>query len=120
MRRLFAILCFSLVSAASAGDLRDPMRPSGAAPATPRAAAPASLRLEGVIAGAEMVAIVNGRVVRTGDVVASAKVIKIFAHGVRVLRAGRVQTLELTGTRPVANISVARSGDTKKPEAKVP
>jgi hypothetical protein len=96
------------------------MRPAGAAPAAARAASVASLKLEGVIAGAEMVAIINGRVLRTGDMVAGAKVIEISSGAVRVLRAGRMQTLELPGHNAVANVSVARSCSTKKPEAKLP
>lgn len=92
---------------AQAQELRDPMRPPGATPAAPRAAGPAALRLEGIIAGTERVAIVNGRVARVGDVVAGATILEILADGVRLTRGGRVQTLLLPGERMVAPVRVA-------------
>jgi hypothetical protein len=114
------LVAASLAAATPAGELRDPMRPPGATAAAPRAAPVAALKLEGVIAGADMVAIINGRVLRTGESIAGAKVIEISTGSVRVLRAGRLQTLELAGHRAVANVSVARSVSTKKSEAKLP
>jgi hypothetical protein len=99
-------LLLLMMSAAHPGDLRDPMRPPGSAPVA-RAAGPAAIRLEGVISGAIRVAIVNGRVVNVGDVVAGATILEVLADGVRFTRGGRVQTLMLTGERAVAIERVA-------------
>jgi MSHA biogenesis protein MshK len=118
--RLIA-LCALIVAAAAgrvfAGELRDPMRPAGAPAAAAAAAArPApvsSLKLEGVIAGEQRVAIVNGRLVRAGDLVAGARILEVLAHGVRYERAGKVQTLTLAVTPANTNVRVARSD--KKP-----
>jgi hypothetical protein len=117
------VLCAVIASAGAdrvlAGDLQDPMRPSGAsaAPAAPRAAAVSSLKLEGVIAGEQRVAIINGRLVRAGDIIAGARILEIFAHGVRYERAGKTQTLTLPLARATAGVRVARSPKDKAPEA---
>jgi hypothetical protein len=103
-----------LTGMARAGELRDPMRPAGAATA-PTASRPApvnSLKLEGVIAGAQRVAIINGRLVRVGDTIAGAKILEVFAQGVRYERAGKVQMLTLPVARANAGVRVVRS----KPE----
>jgi hypothetical protein len=113
----------ALIAAAAAGrlfaaDLRDPMRPSGSPAAAPaaRAQAPATLKLEGVIAGEKFVAIVNGRLVRTGDVIAGARILEVFAGGVRYERSGKVSTLTLPAARAHAAVRVARSSNDKAPE----
>ena len=116
MRHLaFAALCILLlVGIARGGELRDPMRPAGA-PAAAAASRPApvySLKLEGVIAGTQRVAIINGRLVRAGDTIAGAKILEVFAQGVRYERAGKVQMLTLPVTRADAGVRVVRS----KPE----
>jgi hypothetical protein len=97
MRRILiaSLLLLAAVTVASAQTFRDPMRPMGAAPAVARAAAPAALRLEGVINGAERVAIVSGRVVRAGDQVLGVTILEVFPTGVRYSRAGKVLTLML-------------------------
>jgi hypothetical protein len=124
MRSALRILAIgALIAAAAAGrlfaaELRDPMRPSGspaAAPA-PRAQAPSTLRLEGVIAGGKFVAIVNGRLVRAGDVIAGARILEVFASGVRYERAGKVSILTLPAARAHAAVRVARSSNDKAPE----
>ena len=109
------ILCAALMltGMARAGELRDPMRPAGApAAAAPRPAPVYSLKLEGVIVGAQRVAIINGRLVRAGDTIAGAKILEVFAQGVRYERAGKVQMLTLPVTRADAGVRVVRS----KPE----
>jgi hypothetical protein len=114
-------LCFTLFGGLQAGELRDPMRPSGAptAASAPRAHAPAAatLKLEGVIGGERRVAIINGRLVRAGDVVAGARILEVFAAGVRYERAGKVSTLTLPVARAHAAVRVARSSNDKAPEA---
>ena len=96
------------------------MRPAGAAPAPARAAAPAALRLEGVINGAERVAIVSGRLVRAGDVVQGATILEVLANGVRLSRAGRIQTLVLPAEPVIGTVRVVRSYEAKASEAKKP
>lgn len=110
-------VCFAMITAGAvsrAEGFRDPMRPVGVAPA----AAPQpvySLKLEGVIAGVKRVAIVNGRLVRAGDVVAGARIVEVFANGVRFERAGKTQTLTLPTAQSHSTVRVARSES--KPEA---
>jgi sRNA-binding protein len=94
---------------------RDPMRPAGVAPAAARAAAPTALKLEGVIAGLERVAIVNGRLVRAGDSVAGATILEVLADAVRYSRAGRIQLLVLPLEPVIGTIRVARSPEAQKP-----
>ena len=118
--RLRILALCALIALAAAGrlfgaELRDPMRPSGTAPASAVAAArPApvrSLKLEGVIAGETRVAIVNGRLVRAGDVVAGARILEVTQHGVLYERAGKVQTLTLAVTPANTHVRVARSDE---------
>ena len=111
MRKILIVSLLLLAAAkvVSAQAFRDPMRPAGATPAPTRAAAPAALRLEGVIDGAQRVAIVNGRVVRAGDVVNGAQVLEILPHGVRLSRAGKVQLLMLPAESMPGSIRVAEA-----------
>jgi hypothetical protein len=111
LKLLLAALLVS--SCANAQSVRDPMRPAGAAPAA-RPSGPAALRLEGIIAGAVRVAIVNGSVVAPGDSIAGARILEVMADGVRYSRGGRIQTLVLPGIRP-ATVRVARSPEATKP-----
>lgn len=119
MKQVIRILCLCVAMLAAgavsqAEGFRDPMRPAGAAPAPARQPV-YSLKLEGVIAGPTRVAIVNGRLVRAGDVIAGARIIEIFATGVRFERAGKTQTLTLPTVQSNAAVRVARSE--QKPEA---
>jgi hypothetical protein len=110
-------LCLAMLSAGAASraqEFRDPMRPAGVAPVAARQPV-YSLKLEGVIAGVKRVAIVNGRLVRTGDVVAGARIVEVFANGVRYERAGKTQTLTLPAAQSQSTVRVARSEP--KPEA---
>jgi len=113
--RIVAVCALVAAAAAGrvfAGELRDPMRPSGA-PAAARAAPVYSLKLEGVIAGEKRVAIVNGRLVRAGDSIAGARILEVFANGVRFERGGKIQTMTLATAPANTNVRVARSD--KKP-----
>jgi hypothetical protein len=107
------MMCVSLMAAAShAEPLRDPMRPAGSAPAAraaPRALAAPSLKLEGVIIGDRPVAIINGRLVRAGDVLAGARILEVFANGVRCERAGKTFTLNLAAAHTNSAVRIARS-----------
>jgi hypothetical protein len=110
-------LCLAMWSAGAvsrAETLRDPMRPAGTASVAPRQPV-YSLKLEGVIAGAKRVAIVNGRLVRAGDVVSGARIVEVFANGVRYERAGKTHTLMLPVAQSLSTVRVARS--VPKPEA---
>jgi MSHA biogenesis protein MshK len=102
-----SLLVLAIAKVASAQTFRDPMRPAGAAPAPVRVAAPPALRLEGVIGGAERVAIVCGRVVRAGDVVNGATVLEVLSNGVRLSRAGKVQLLTLPAEPVPGSVRVA-------------
>jgi hypothetical protein len=107
--RMALYCCAALLFAdAGAQELRDPMRPPGAAPAA-RARAPSALKLEGVIKGPVRVAIVNGRLVRAGDSIAGAKIIEVLIDGVRYSRGDRVHSLQLPGSRTLAITRVAAS-----------
>jgi hypothetical protein len=59
------------------------------------------------------VAIINGRLVRAGDSIAGARIVEVFATGVRYERAGKIQTLTLASAPANTNVRVARSD--KKP-----
>jgi MSHA biogenesis protein MshK len=107
-----SLLLLAIAKVASAQTFRDPMRPAGAAPAPVRAAAPAPLRLEGVINGAQRVAIVSGRLVRAGDVVNGATVLEVLQNGVRLSRAGKVLSLTLPAEPMPGSVRVAEA---KKP-----
>lgn len=114
MRKILVASLFLLAVAkvASAQTFRDPMRPAGVAPAPMRAAVPAALRLEGIINGAQRVAIVSGRVVHAGDTVNGAQVLEVLPNGVRLSRAGKVQLLTLPVEPMPGSIRVAEA---KKP-----
>ncbi len=103
-------LCAALLLAgiAPAGELRDPMRPAGA-PAAVRPAPVHTLKLEGIIAGARRVAIINGRLVRAGDTINGARILEVFAHGVRYERAGKIQTLSLPVAHANTGVRVVRT-----------
>ena len=122
MRRILVASLFLLAVAklASAQTFRDPMRPAGAAPAPVRAAAPAALRLEGVIQGPVRVAIVSGRMVRAGDVVNGATVLEILPNGVRLSRAGKLQLLTMSAESMPGSVRVVRSLEASASEAKKP
>jgi hypothetical protein len=115
-----SLLVLAIAKVASAQTFRDPMRPAGAAPAATRVAAPAALRLEGVIQGPTRVAIVSGRMVRPGDVVNGATVLEILPNGVRLSRAGKMQLLTLPAESLSGSVRVVRSLEASASEAKKP
>ena len=106
-----------LTGGVHADNVRDPMRPAGASRAAAKPATPHTLKLEGVIAGGIRVAIVNGRLVRAGDSIGGARIVEVFANGVRYERAGKITTLTLPGAHASSAVRVARS---EKPEADKP
>ena len=122
MRKIlvFSLLVLAIAKVASAQTFRDPMRPAGATPAPVHAAAPAALRLEGVIHGPALVAIVSGRLVRAGDTVNGATVLEVLPNGVRLSRAGKIQTLTLPTEPVIGSVRVARSYEAQASEAKKP
>ncbi|HEU4780121.1 MAG TPA: hypothetical protein VFS58_09585 [Steroidobacteraceae bacterium] len=115
-----ALRCFCLTlllaASAQAQNVRDPMRPPGATPAaSSRPRVSTTLKLEGVISGSVRVAIINGRLVRTGDEVAGARILEILHDGVRYSRAGKVQSLLLPDVRALAITRLASSPEANKP-----
>lgn len=90
-----ALLLSLLGTQANADGLADPTRPPGATRRT-TAEALQPLRVEAVLRSAERrLAIVNGKVVRTGDRVSGVLILEILDDGVRYLRDGRTQTVRL-------------------------
>jgi hypothetical protein len=106
-----SLFLLALAKVASAQTFRDPMRPAGAGPAPARVAAPAALRLEGVIQGPARVAIVSGRLVSAGDTVNGATVLEVLPNGVRLSRAGKTQILTLPAEPEIGSMRVARSNE---------
>ena len=97
MRALLAtavIVTAVLASPARAGDLRDPMRPATMPASTiSRPSAIVPLKLEAVMSSAHSrLAIVDGKVVRTGDRVSGALITEITADSIRYSRGGKEQT----------------------------
>jgi hypothetical protein len=115
-----SLLLLAIAKVASAQTFRDPMRPAGAAAAPVHAAAPAALRLEGVIQGPARVAIVSGHLVQAGDVVNGATVLEVLPTGVRLSRAGKIQILTLSAEPQIGSVRVARSYEATASEAKKP
>jgi hypothetical protein len=107
----------ALAVPALAGEMRDPMRPAGAVTSA-RPAPVSSLKLEGLISGSKRVAIINGRLVQAGDSIVGARIIEVFATGVRYERAGRIQTVTLPVVQTNVSVRVARSS--KDPAARDP
>ena len=114
MRKILiaSLLLLAVAKVASAQTFRDPMRPAGAAPAPVHAATPAALRLEGVIHGPKLVAIVSGHLVHAGDVVNGAQVLEVLSNGVRLSRAGKIQLLTLPAEPMPGSVRIA---EVKKP-----
>jgi hypothetical protein len=89
-----AIIITVLASPTRAADLRDPMRPAtmpSSAISRPSAIVP--LKLEAVMSSAQSrLAIVDGKIVRTGDHVSGALITEITADSIRYSRGGKEQT----------------------------
>ena len=96
MRRAFALLCMMIAPFAAAQELRDPTRPP-----QPQAAARAALRDQIPVVsaiftrGSERSAIVDGRLVKTGDEVSGGSIEAISSERVRWLRKGIIHELQL-------------------------
>jgi MSHA biogenesis protein MshK len=113
--RLRIICALLLAGTVHADGIRDPMRPAGAAPRVAKPATQPSLKLEGIIAGGSRVAIVNGRLVRAGDSIGSARILEVFANGVRYERAGKITTLTLPVVHASSAVRVARKPQESRP-----
>ncbi|GIX22277.1 MAG: hypothetical protein KatS3mg121_1060 [Gammaproteobacteria bacterium] len=73
---------------AAAETLVDPMRPDGAA--APSAAGAAALRLQAVLVSpGRRLAVINGRVLREGERIAGARLLRIAERAVELERGGR-------------------------------
>lgn len=80
---------------AHAETLRDPTRPV-TAPAAKQSVAVAGLQLEAIMgSGARRLAIVNGKIVRTGDHVGGALIQEIGGDSIRYTRNGRSETARI-------------------------
>jgi hypothetical protein len=117
------LLLLTIATAVPAEGFRDPMRPAGAAtlaPSAPRALVVQALKLEGLISGEHRIAIINGRLVRPGDVVAGARILEVSASGVRYERAGKIHSLTLPVHTANHGVRVSRSPEPTKAEAQTP
>lgn len=92
---LAMLLLASTAQAAASERLADPTRPAHArAPAPVQQAS--DLRLEAVLkSGDRHVAIVNGRVVRAGDLIGDARIEEVSSGAVRYSRGGQSRMLRL-------------------------
>lgn len=109
---LSALIAFGAAHAAAAGDgLQDPTRPASARES--RQLAPGELQLEAVMnSGAQRVAIVNGKLVRTGDRVGNARIDAIGADSIRYTREGRTAVATINTSRmQVRQPAARRAGD---------
>jgi hypothetical protein len=97
LKQAFGLLILAASSVqVLAADLRDPMRPANIPAATARPG-PVGLKLEAVMStGSSRLAIVNGKVVRVGDTLASATIVDITSNSIRYTRGGK----ELVATLP--------------------
>jgi len=88
-----AMISALLASSARAGDLRDPMRPATLPSTIARPSVIAPLKLEAVMGSSRSrIAIVDGKLVRTGERVSGALVTEITADRIRYSRGGKEQT----------------------------
>jgi hypothetical protein len=101
--RMFAALLVFVWPAvrADAGDLADPMRPATLrGPVAHRPASPSGLRLEGIMSsGPSRLAIVDGRIVRTGDTISGARIVEIGMDSIRYMRGGKEHLLTLPASK---------------------
>ena len=94
--------------------LRDPTRPATARAVT-QSVEVASLRLEAIMgSGARRLAIVNGKIVRTGDHVGGALIQEIDSDSIRYTRNGRSETARIAK----ASLRVRESTGLAKNEAR--
>jgi hypothetical protein len=102
-----AIITIVLASSARAGDLRDPMRPATIPASTiSRPSAIVPLKLEAVMSSAHSrLAIVDGKVVRTGDHVSGALITEITADSIRYSRGGKEQTALLPTNKVTVRVN---------------
>lgn len=111
MKRAFALCCVLIAPFAAAEGLRDPTRPP-----QPHAAARAAVRDQIPVVsaiftrGEERTAIVDGRLVKTGDEVSGGRISAISSERVRWSRKGIIRELQLNAA--VTNF--------KKPSAAAP
>lgn len=97
---LTALLAFGGVAHAQSHGrpLQDPTRPATARNAT-QTQAPGALQLEAVMGeGTQRVAIVNGKVVRTGDRIGTALIEEIGSDSIRYTRDGRSSVASIVKT----------------------
>ena len=117
MKVLIAVACLLMATAAVAVGLHDPTRPPQA-----RAAARAIVRdqlprVSAVFTRGEVrKAIVDGRLVKTGDDIAGGRILAVLGEGVRWVRKGVSHELKLPGAvanfkKPAANSPRVANGD---------
>ena len=92
-----ATLLLSMTAQAALGDrLVDPTRPANAKAIATEAKNDKVVRLEAILRSAEgLLAIVNGKVVRSGDRVGVTYIDEVLVDGIRYTRDGRTQTARL-------------------------
>jgi hypothetical protein len=104
-----ATLLLSLSAHAAAADrLQDPTRPSNAKEVVRNA--PQGVRLEAILhSEVRLIAIVNGKIVRSGDRVGDTRIDEINADSIRYTRAGRSEIARLAPKHITVRSNIAQS-----------
>jgi hypothetical protein len=93
---LATLLLTMTAQAVLADRLVDPTRPANARPASTTQKVAAPVRLEAILRSNGVdVAIVNGKVVRAGDVVGATRIDAVLPDGIRYTRDGQSHTARL-------------------------
>jgi MSHA biogenesis protein MshK len=109
---LATLLLMMTAQAATADRLQDPTRPANARAALASTPKAESVRLEAIFrSDGTNVAIVNGKVVRTGDRIGSVRIDEVMPHGIRYTREGRTHTTSLDGKAPPIRQNVVSNED---------
>jgi hypothetical protein len=93
---LATLLLTMTAQAALADQLVDPTRPANARSVAAAPQKAAALKLEAIFqSDATNVAIVNGKVVRAGDLIGAVRIDEVLPHAIRYTRDGRTHTARL-------------------------
>ena len=109
---LATLLLTMTAQSALADRLVDPTRPANARPVTAAEKIAAPVRLEAILRSDGVdVAIVNGKVVRAGDVIGAARIDAVFPDGIRYTRDGQSHTARLDTKRMQVRRNVVSNED---------
>lgn len=110
---LAALLLSMTAQAATAEHLADPTRPANARTVATTQVVSA-VKVEAIMhSGKGQLAIVNGQVVRPGDVVSGARIDEILSDGVRYTRGGQTSVARVSGQAIQVRHNVTAHEDSK-------